>query len=830
MADNSDLKLTISTGRSRKETQWTPRSTTWGKLCRKLQSAVTTDETMEYYAEASKDERAEIKDVGGYVCGLVEGSRTADHIKYRQIVSLDVDYPPEDLPDDYGMLGTYECLMHTTHSSTPENPRYRMLFPLTRAVSGEEYPAVARMLAKQLGYSMDIYDETAYMVQQLMYWPSVSLDADYGVWHFDGDLADPDSLLGLYHDWHNTDEWPRSSRVSPDAVRPKTGNRQTDPRDKTGLIGAFCRVYDIPQAIDKYLSDIYQPVEGSPSRYTYINGHTTGGLALYGPHDNRYNPPYLYAYSHHDTDPVSGLECNAWDLVRISRFGKDGTMDQMRELLQSDDAVQDEYIASQKARDAQMFDDAMLVDDLARDRHDLTEQGNAARFADRYSEYLCYNGSLGWSVWSGSLWQQADGNNEIAQKLLMRLNDENKAEAIARLKLVKEPTEGEKPSEEYKKAKAAYTWWVKTARSGTTINRVVNLAKGIMRKDTAVFDGNPWVLNTPGCMIDLRTADELPHERKAYCTKTTYLTPNFEMETPEWDAFLSRVTGGDSDLIEYLQNVAGMALVGKVYEEALVIVYGPGGNGKSTLFEVWQRVMGDYAGTMRNEVLIGGPNGTEVAGQNQLRGKRLVIMGELEEDRLVSSSLIKRLTSRDQINANVKFHEPITFIPSHTLILHTNHLPRLRGVDGGIIRRIAIVPFRTKFQPSEIISDMAGYLVEKEGAGILAWMIRGAGNFYNNHMKLKKPAVVLQASESYLQSEDRVNRFLMECCIQDGSAETNTANLFQAFKRWNMENDLKWSGGSISFRKALAEKGYEIRHTSKGNAIKGIALSDEYEL
>lgn len=828
MRENENLSLTISRGQSRKETNWIPEKMTWGQLVQTMRTAKVTHETMDQYTRMTKDEKAEVKDVGGFVGGYVKGNRTAENVQYRQIVSLDIDYPPDDLWDTYGLMCDYECLMHTTHSSTPENPRYRMLFPLLRTVTREEYPAVARMLAKQLGFSMDVYDETAYMVQQLMYWPSVCSDAEYGFWTHEGELASPDALLAMYKDWTDSSEWPRSSKASEDSVRPKTGKRMEDPREKRGLIGAFCRVYDIPEAIAKYLPDIYLPVEGNPARYTYAGGHSTGGLALYGSHDSRFSPPYIYAYSHHDTDPCSGMECNAYDLVRISKFGREGTQDQMKELIDGDEAILNEMTAVLKAEEARMFDDGYDVDNLTRDRKDYTEQGNATKFADRFGDIVCYNGSMGWSVWTGSIWKTS--SEPIARKLLMNLNDDMRQTAVARMNLMPPIKKGEEPTPEQTDTKNAYNWWVKNSRSETTVRHVMTICQSLLHKDSDTFDHEPWALNTPSNIIDLRTGEEKPHARTAYCTQCTAVTPNFEMETPEWDAFLERVTGNDHDLIQYLQDVAGMALVGRVYEEALVMVWGPGGNGKSTLFDVWQRVMGDYAGTMRNEVLIGGPNGAEVAGQNQLRGKRLVIMSELEEERLVSSSLIKRLSSRDSINANVKYHEPITFTPSHTLVLHTNHLPRLRGVDGGIMRRIAIVPFNTKIVQSEMRTNMAGYLFEKEGAGILAWMINGAIRFWENDMKLKKPRAVVNATNAYLLGEDKVSRFISECCNTGDptGSEESSANLFQAFRRWLTENDLRWSGGSISFKKAMQEKGYEYHKTNKGVYVKGIELNDDF--
>lgn len=182
------------------------------------------------------------------------------------------------------------------------------------------------------------------------------------------------------------------------------------------------------------------------------------------------------------------------------------------------------------------------------------------------------------------------------------------------------------------------------------------------------------------------------HDPKRMCTHVTTVSPSDE-PAPMWQKFLNDVTQGDEDLKRYVQTVCGMALYGKVLTDGMVIVYGPGGNGKSTMFEVISKVLGDYAATMRPEILVPRNNGSEPYGIEECRGRRLVLMGETDEGARMNVSMMKRLTSRDFISANPKHKQPFSFMPTHTLVLHTNYLPRLGQLDDGTKRRITVIPF-----------------------------------------------------------------------------------------------------------------------------------------
>ena len=305
-------EYTISTGSSRNATEWPNRKTTWEKFVAKLGKPKTTKETMEEYKAMTKDQRGKVKDVGGFVGGVVRdgGRRKADSIVSRSMVTLDLD---EATPSTLGtvgdmLYGTAWCL-YSTHSSTPDKPRYRLVIPLSRDVSPEEYIPIARRVADDIG--IDTFDDSTYEPHRLMYWPSVSSDGDYVFQTGEGAPLDADRVLSSYVDWANPLEWPMSSRGTK-LLHSKPGSKQKDPTTKDGIIGAFCRTYSVTDAIETFLPDVYIPT-AHPDRWTYAKGSSAGGAIIYN--DGK------FLFSHHGTDPCCEKTVSALDLRRNHLYG-----------------------------------------------------------------------------------------------------------------------------------------------------------------------------------------------------------------------------------------------------------------------------------------------------------------------------------------------------------------------------------------------------------------------------------------------------------------------------------------------------------------------------
>lgn len=305
-----DGPINIATGSSRKSTSWKNEEVLWSAFAERLQTVTRTQETLAEYRAMSKPRRDEIKDVGGFVGGAVKGGRRkAETIMQRRLLTLDLDYVTvSDSPwETVELILGCAAVLYSTHSSTPRAPRLRLVIPLARPVTPDEYTAVARRVAADIG--IDLFDDTTYEPHRLMYWPSVSRDADYRYFVSDGPWLDPDEQLMRYNDWRDPSEWPVSSRKQD--IMQRLAKKQGDPTEKKNVVGAFCRVYSIEDAIEAFLPEVY--IKCGEDRYTFAGGSTSGGLVLY--EDGK------FAYSHHGTDPISGKLCNAFDLVRLHMFG-----------------------------------------------------------------------------------------------------------------------------------------------------------------------------------------------------------------------------------------------------------------------------------------------------------------------------------------------------------------------------------------------------------------------------------------------------------------------------------------------------------------------------
>lgn len=307
----NDRKITISAGASRRATLWTAQTLLISELWEKLKVPARGTETLAEYMSLKKAQQDELKDIGGFMGGTLNGPRRkANNVTGRDIITLDLDNIPAGGTDDVlrrvGGLGCGYCV-YSTRKHQPAAPRLRILLPMDRTVTADEYEPIARKMGELIG--LEFADPTTFEVSRLMYWPSCCKDSQYVYLFEDKPLLSADGVLGLYANWHDMTTWPA---LPGQQVFTKLAVKQGDPEAKNGVVGAFCRTYDIYRAMDELLPGIYEPVDNMPGRYTYIGGSTTGGAVLY---DNG-----KFLYSHHATDPCSGKLVNAFDLVRLHKF------------------------------------------------------------------------------------------------------------------------------------------------------------------------------------------------------------------------------------------------------------------------------------------------------------------------------------------------------------------------------------------------------------------------------------------------------------------------------------------------------------------------------
>lgn len=309
---NPDYKIEIATAPRCTSTNWRNKTMPWSALVERCATPKRTGETAAEYKRMNRNERSRVKDVGGFVGGyLAGGKRKTGCVLSRSLITLDLDHcegvTAEAIWEEFTLSNDVAAICYSTHSHTPESPRLRLIILTDRPMTPGEYEPVSRYWTARIGIEM--FDHTTYQVARLFYWPSASEDGEFFFRHQEGMPCKVDEILATYRDYRDASAWPTSTREG--EVIAHDIKKAGDPLEKQGLIGAFCRAYTIQEVIDEMLADVYVPTS-TPGRYTYKAGHVAGGLVTY---EDR------FAFSHHETDPAGGQLLNAFDLVRVHRFG-----------------------------------------------------------------------------------------------------------------------------------------------------------------------------------------------------------------------------------------------------------------------------------------------------------------------------------------------------------------------------------------------------------------------------------------------------------------------------------------------------------------------------
>lgn len=310
----NDRQITISAAGSRKATYWPAQTIYWSELVEKLRIPARGTETLAEYLKYPKSKQDELKDVGGFVAGSLKDSRRkASNVLTRDVITLDLDnIQPGGTKDVLRRIEALGCayVIYSTRKHEESKPRLRVLVLLNRRTAVDEYEPIARKLAALI--DINLCDPTTFEPSRLMYWPSCCIDSSYVYEYGDKPFLDADGMLALYKDWRNVAEWPQVTGVQQTHV--KLAAKQGNPVEKNGVVGAFCKTYDIYRAMEVFLPGVYFPCEDGSGRFTYSGGSTAGGAVIY---DNG-----NFLYSHHATDPAGGKLCNAFDLVRLHKFSE----------------------------------------------------------------------------------------------------------------------------------------------------------------------------------------------------------------------------------------------------------------------------------------------------------------------------------------------------------------------------------------------------------------------------------------------------------------------------------------------------------------------------
>lgn len=465
---------------------------------------------------------------------------------------------------------------------------------------------------------------------------------------------------------------------------------------------------------------------------------------------------------------------------------------------------------------------------------DFTDAGNAQVFRSQYRGLLAYTDALGWLEWTGRRWERGEHGaitraealtQYMMEEALLDRGDAHRREDEARYALSQKQEGAREQLEEAQRDTAraqAYLDHAKRTRQAPRLCALVELARHSMVVPAERLDADPFLLNTPAGEVDLRTGALTEHSGDSpwhYCTRITRTDPGHTMEgTSLWYGFLETVTCADADLARFLQTAAGMALVGKVYHEGILLACGSGRNGKSTFFNALAAVLGDYAGSLDVQVLTG-ERQNRGAALATLRGKRLVLASELEQGQRLSASVLKQIASTDRLVIEEKYRAPETVEQTHTLVLFTNHLPRVGSSDLGTWRRLTVVPFGAQIDRD--IPNYAQTLVDKAGGDILSWAIEGARQFLEGGCKLGVPEAVTRATRAYRAREDWLGRFLAEGCPSAPGGRMGARELYLSYRDWAQGNG-EYVRSERNFADAMRERGFEKNKSDGKMVYRGI--------
>ena len=645
-----NIPLDIAVAKSCNAVKWRNRTLDWLHVVNRVSETFRTEETITEYFAMSKDKQDVIKNVGGFVGGKLSGGtvinkktnkpeeitepygiRRKGHILHRQLVALDVDFGNLDVWLDFINLD-YAGAFYSTHKHTPAKPRLRILFPLDRPVSPDEYEAIARTVASWLG--IDLFDDTTYQPIRLMYYPSTSSDGEFLFAYNDAPVASADAILETLDDWTDPLTWARSSREA--KVKETFGSDTVErPENKAGVIGAFCRVYSIQDVITEFLEEVYSPCpEMGTDRFSYAGGSTAGGLLIYDT---------VFAYSHHASDPAGNRLCNAFDLVRLHKFGdldEEKSNKAMTEFASKLTEVKRELVRTKRTEGATAYDE-------------IEDESRKIATADE---------------WIGEL--ECDGKGKIKNTIhnvsTIILNDENLKDRFGYnefecREVITKRILWDKPETNYPRAVID--------SDDSQLRLYLERSYGITIK-SAIEDG-----------LNIAIRSNSFHPVKQY------------LRACEWDGierldslYITLFGADDTPYLRAITRKAFTAAVARIFNEGckfdyVTVIVGEQGIGKSTALSLLAgQWFSDSVTTLQGKEAI-----------ESIQGAWLIELGELAGMRRAEVDAVKHFISKREDRYRVAYGKRIEYFPRRCVFFATtNNEDFLRDVTGN--RRFWVVP------------------------------------------------------------------------------------------------------------------------------------------
>jgi putative DNA primase/helicase len=438
----------------------------------------------------------------------------------------------------------------------------------------------------------------------------------------------------------------------------------------------------------------------------------------------------------------------------------------------------------------------------------LTDLGNAMLFKSHHDEGVFYDPAADWRVWDGRRWK-LDSDGEV----------ERRAYRTAR-SLYREAAQTSDPEQSQ-----AIARWAMKSQARERLNAIAAVAKPLMAIDPARLDAEPWVLNVQNGMIDLMTGNLLPHDRRRLCTRVCPVDFDAQARSDLFDRVLADALP-DESVRTYFQKVCGLTLIGEQVEDLIVFAHGPEATAKTTLIEPLKKLFGDYAVTVEPETLMSTRNGGGGAARGdiaRLAGTRLAITTETEDGTRFAASLLKRLSGNDTITARHIYKKDFEFRPSCTIWIVSNHRPKADAMDGGLWRRLKVIPFIRQI-PKERRdpSVKKGMLGAECLRAMLAWAV--AGCLLYQREGLVTPEAIEKATDDYRESMDPMGDFIKECCVLDPSSRVDNGHLRTAYMDYCADNGIRFTLSPRQWGERLRALGFEQFKSGGTRGWRGISV------
>lgn len=476
---------------------------------------------------------------------------------------------------------------------------------------------------------------------------------------------------------------------------------------------------------------------------------------------------------------------------------------------------------------------------------DFSDVGQATVLAREFADTLRYSTPTDYIVYNGSFWEESKPKSQaVAQLLTERQLEEAEAEmkkamkemvsngaaeiiaAMGAKKAVNAFSKEQAHAFNQYDAASTYRNYAIKRRDSRCITSALKEAHPMLEIEQRVLDADEFLLNTPTATYNLKTGEVLEKSAEHFITKQTLVDPS-DVGSDQWQTALDTFFLGDADLAEYVQKIVGLSAIGKVYVEALVIAYGEGRNGKSTFWNAVSRVLGSYSGNISADMLTVGCRRNVKPELAEAKGKRLLIAAELEEGMRLNTSNVKQLCSIDEIYAEKKYKDPFSYIPSHTLVLYTNHLPKVGAIDKGTWRRLIVIPFAAKIEGTQDVKNYADYLFENAGGAILAWIIEGAKRVIADNYKIEPPQKVKDAIASYRENNDWLSHFLNECCEIDKTHIEKSGLIYNEYRAFCQRTG-EFTRSTADFYTALDAEDFKRKKAKAGIMVYGLKIKSEF--